>query len=230
LHATLETLTGGTAMLSGTAIINSGSLFADGTDSVIKILGSVVSGGGSAIVGDGVVDIAGSVYGENVSFLSTGTGGLVIDDSNSNQTAFSGAILDFGIGLRGRSHANHAQYIELSSVGFISGAISGSYDTSTHTLAVTSGGTEVAQITISGSYATVDFHFTSGSDGTVRITDPERRFHAADGIVQSTAVHSANIALLGSYIANFAADNRGGVLVASAWQTEPVPLLVHPHG
>ena len=162
LHADLETLTGGTALISGAAFTNSGLLFANGAHSLIEIRGGAISGSGSAEIGNGIIDIAGTGDGEKVTFVSTGAGGLIIDDTASHQTAFSGAVFDFGVGLAGKhpvatAHANHAEYIELSSVNFVSGAISGSYDTATHVLAVSSSGAEVAAITLSGSYVTADF-------------------------------------------------------------------------
>ena len=236
LHADLEMLTGGTAILSGSAITNSGLLYANGARSLIEIRGGAISGSGSAEIGNGVIDITGSGDGETVTFLSTGVGELVIDDTNSHQTAFSGSILDLGIGVTGKHlvatpHANHAEYIELSSVSFVSGAISGSYDTSTHVLAVSSSGAEVAAITLSGGYVTADFHFTSGSGGAVKITDPGQRSHVAGGGVEPIAVQSANLGLFANYIANFAAIGQGGILISSTGQSEPVPpVLVHPHG
>ena len=80
LGATLETLSGGTALLGGT-IINSGTLFASGADSFIEILGgATINGGGIVQIGDGVVDIQSQADTENVVFVAGGTGGLEIDD------------------------------------------------------------------------------------------------------------------------------------------------------
>jgi hypothetical protein len=70
--ATLETLAGGTALFAG-AVANSGALFASGAHGLVEILsGAVVTGGGIAKVGNGVVDIAASGFAEDVVFLSGG--------------------------------------------------------------------------------------------------------------------------------------------------------------
>ena len=231
--AVIETLAGGSAVIGG-PVTNSGTIFAAASGSYVDFVFATVTGGVTEI-GNGTASIYG---GETVSFLSTGDGGLVIDDTHSDQTSFSGTILDFGVGLAGKGkhltatpHANHAEYIELSLVNFVSGAISGSYDTATHVLAVSSGSTEVAQITLSGGYVTTDFRYTSGSGGAVKITDPERQSHHAGGSIAPIAAQSANLGLLANYIANFGAEAHGNVLISSVGQIETAPpLLVHPRG
>ena len=125
-------------------------------------------------------------------------------------------------GFGGTAHNDHTAYIELASVAFASGAISGSF--SSGTLTVSSGATVVAEINFAGSYATSNFHFTSGSGGSVEITDPgnDHRHHNVG--------HTADLALLGNYIASFAAGGYGGYVVAGVGQADPAqPLLVHPH-
>ena len=91
-------------------------------------------------------------------------------------TAYTGKVSGFGVS-GGISHADHAQYIDLTSVDFTSGAITLSYTSAnasntSGTLMVTSGGTEVADISLVGAYVTGNFHVSSGAGGTVEITDP----------------------------------------------------------
>ena len=81
----------------------------------------------------------------------------------------------------------------------------------------------MATIHLAGSYVTSDFQLASGAGGSgTIITDP--------AVANGGNAHSANIALLGSYIAGFAADGRGGSVVSNAELIEPPPPLVHPHG
>jgi hypothetical protein len=70
---------GGTALFFGT-VSNGGTLFAkSASDGVVITPGAVVNGG-VALIGDGIVDIAGSGS-ESVRFLSNGNGGLEIADA-----------------------------------------------------------------------------------------------------------------------------------------------------
>jgi autotransporter passenger strand-loop-strand repeat protein len=158
---------GGTATIDG-VVINSGLLLASTASSLIDIAG-VVSGGGVKI-GDGMVEVE-SGGTANVTFLSTGTGGLEIADTASDPTAFTGTVSGFG----GVSHANHAQFIDLLfvtsdatvSVNFVSAA--------SHTsgaLMVSSGGQLVASIDLIGVYSTGDLRVVSGVSATVKILDP----------------------------------------------------------
>ena len=107
----------------------------------------------------------------NVTFLSTGIGGLEIADTASDPTAFTGAVSGFG----GVGHSNHTQFIDLlfvmsdatASVTYVSAA--------SHTsgaLMVSSGGQLVASIDLIGVYSAGNFTVTSGAGGTVEITDP----------------------------------------------------------
>ena len=86
----VEIQNSGTVNVSG-VVTNSGTLFASGAGSVIDIVGVVV-GGGTAEVGNGIVDIQAANSTENVTFLSTGTGGLEIQDTAVAPTDYKGKI------------------------------------------------------------------------------------------------------------------------------------------
>jgi autotransporter passenger strand-loop-strand repeat protein len=164
--AIVRTASSGTAILAGT-VDNSGTLFASGAHSLIDLASSaVVSGGGIAEVGNGIVDIQAAADNENVIFLSGGTGGLELSDTGINPSAFGGTVIGFG--------QNTTQFIDLTAV--TSGAgVSLSYSSnssSSGVLTVTSGGSAVATINFSGSYTSGSFHLTSGAGGTVKIFDP----------------------------------------------------------
>jgi hypothetical protein len=106
--AIVQAASGGTAIVSG-SVTNGGTLFASGAGSLIDIVGVV--NGGIAEVGDGIVEIAGSGS-ESIRFLSTGTGGLEIADTQAHTSAFSGRISGFG----GLVHTNSSHFIDLISV------------------------------------------------------------------------------------------------------------------
>jgi hypothetical protein len=166
--AVIET-NGGTAIMSGT-VTNGGTLFASAAGSVVEIASGAVVNGGVALIGDGVVDIAGS-SGESVKFLSSGSGGLEIADTMGHTSAFSGRVSGFG----GTAHGNQTQFIDLINVssggGITSSYVSAAGNTS-GTLFISSGGVEVAAITMIGHYSASNFHVTAGINGTVEITDP----------------------------------------------------------
>jgi hypothetical protein len=214
-----------------------------------------VVNGGVALIGDGIVDIAGSSA-ESVRFLSSGSGGLEIADTQGHTSAFSGRVSGFG----GLAHSNSLQFIDLvsvtSAVGITSSYVSGNAGNTSGTLFVSSGGTLVAAIKMVGGYSLGDFHITSGAGGTVEITDPavpnggsvepgvsDITFGARTTLAyseNSTAPslgvtegrYGAALALLGNYMAGSfvtAADGHGGTLVTEATQTEQQPLLTHPH-
>ena len=66
---------------------------------------------------------------------------------------------------------------------------------------MSSGGTLVATIDMTGKYVTSDFNLAAGSGGSgIIITDPDGH--------HGGKVHSANIALFGGYIASFAPGGR----------------------
>src|SRR5262249_51606261 len=108
----------------------------------------------------------------NVAFLSTGSGGLVIEDTADNSSAFTGRVSGFG----GVNHANHKQFIDLVSVtsaGLITSSyVSANGANTSGTLFVSSGGTQVAAIRMVGTYSGGNFHTTAGSGGKVEIVDP----------------------------------------------------------
>jgi hypothetical protein len=166
----VETFSGGTAVVAGT-LTNGGTLFASGSGSLIEIVSGAVANGGVAEVGDGLVAILGSSS-ENVNFLSTGSGGLAIADTSGHATAFKGRVSGFG----GTAHANKNQFIDLVLVTSAPNTISLSYaSAASHTsgtLFVSSGGVQVAAITMVGHYSAGNFVITSGAGGTVEITDP----------------------------------------------------------
>ena len=160
----------GTAIVSGT-VTNGGTLFANAAGSLVEIVSGAVVNGGVALIGDGIVEIAGS-SGESVRFLSNGSGGLEIADTQGHTSAFSGRVSGFG----GSGHSNHAQFIDLVSVTS-AGVITSSYVSAnaantSGTLFVSSGGTLVAAIKMAGSYSAGDFNITAGAGGAVAITDP----------------------------------------------------------
>ena len=215
-----ETTGSGAAIVAGD-VTDNGTMLASGAGSILEFTEhATVTGGGTVEIDNGLVRVQGDGN-ESVTFEVGGSGGLQIDDDHAQETAYTGTVTSFG----GASHDNHAQYIDLTSVTFVSGGtITGSFTGTT--LTVSSGGSVVAEITFAGGYATADFNFISGAGDTVEITDPGVH-HSHHGRLG----HSANIGLLGNYIAGFADGGPGGLLITSAGHTEPVaPLLVHPHG
>ena len=143
---------GATVKAGGLAVVESGS-------------------GGAVVVGNGLVDVL-SGGSANVRFLSNGSGGLEIADTDTNPSAFTGTVSGFG----GVNHSNHKQFIDLVSV-ISAGLITSSYVSAnaantSGTLFVSSGGVEVAAITMVGHYSAGNFHITAGSGGTVEIVDP----------------------------------------------------------
>jgi hypothetical protein len=166
----VETLSSGTIIVSG-ALADSGTLMASGTGSLVEITSGAVVSGGAVVVGNGLVDVL-SGGSADVKFLSNGSGGLEIADTHTNLSAFTGAVSGFG----GMNHTNHKQFIDLVSV-ISAGLITSSYVSAnaantSGTLFVSSGGVEVAAITMVGHYSAGNFHITSGAGGTVEIVDP----------------------------------------------------------
>jgi hypothetical protein len=214
--ATLETASGGTALLGG-AIGNSGTLFASGAASLLEIVnGASVTGGGIAEVGNGILFIQAAGDTEMVDFLAAGSGGLELSDTAANTTAFGGTVS----GLGGNTH----QYIDLVSVTSNTSvhlSYTSASDTS-GTLTVTSGGQTVASIALLGNYTSANFKLGADTGHHVEIIDPP--------VSVSSAVHSANIALFGGYIANFAAGGGfGGMAVIELPPPGSPPLLTQPH-
>jgi hypothetical protein len=198
-------------------VTNSGVMLASGAGSVLEITDTAVVGGGGVVeIDNGLVRFQDTGNDETVDFLSGGSGGVQIDDDHSNVFAYIGTISGFG----DAGHVNHAQYIDLRSVTFTS---SGAFadDFVGNTLIVSSGGLIVAEINLAGSYSAADFRIMSGAGGTVEITDPT--------VPSAPQAHSANIALFGNYIANFAAEGHGALLVANTGGSVTLPtVLAHP--
>lgn len=168
--ALVETLSSGTIIVSG-ALADSGTLMASGIGSLVEIDSGAVVSGGAVVVGNGLVDVL-SGGSASVRFLSNGSGGLEIADTDTNPSTFSGTVSGFG----GVNHTNHKQFIDLVSVASAPNTISLSYVSAaantSGTLFVSSGGVEVAAITMVGHYSAGNFHITAGSGGTVEIVDP----------------------------------------------------------
>ncbi len=221
--AVVETLSGGSAFIEGT-VTNSGTIFAAAAGSYVNALFATI-GGGLTDVGDGTAAVGG---GEAVTFVSGETGTLELVDDAFNPTVYSGQVSHFG--------QNIHQAIDLTNVAYVSGAESATFSgtTTSGLLTVTSSGTTVAKINLIGDYQHVtftphDYGGTVGNSGSLEITDPPAsqggHHHHED------AGHSANLGLLGNYIAGFPEGGPGGLLVTSVGESEPVPpLLVHPHG
>ena len=169
-HATLATLSGGSALVAGT-VINSGTFTASALGSIIEIASGGVVGGGAVTVGNGIVDVH-SGGSANIAFQGNGSGGLEIEDSANNASAFAGRISGFG----GANHTNHKQFIDLVSVTSAAGQIHLSYvSAASHTsgtLRVTSGGTQVAAINLVGAYTSANFSAKADGNGNVEIVDP----------------------------------------------------------
>jgi hypothetical protein len=102
-----------------------------------------VVNGGVALMGDGIVEIAGS-SGESVKFLSNGSGGLKIAETVGHTSAFSGRVSGFGAS----GHSKPEQFIDLVSVAsasvIASSYVSANAANTSGTLFISSGGTMVA--------------------------------------------------------------------------------------
>ena len=217
-HATLATLSGGSALVSGT-VVNSGTLIASGLGSLIEIDSGGVVSGGAVVVGNGIVDVL-SGGSANVAFLSNGSGGLEIEDSANNASAFTGTVSGFG----GAGHANHKQFIDLVSVTSAVGQIHLSYGSAA---AHTSGTLFVSraaarwwrQINMIGAYTSANFSVKADSGGNVEITDPAvpnggsvaARPSRGNGLDLPDIAFGAQTTL--AYAAN--ADGTGGTLTVS---------------
>jgi hypothetical protein len=159
--AIIET-SGGTAIVSGT-VTNGGTLFASGLGSLIQIESGAVVNGGVALIGNGIVEIAGS-SGENVRFLSSG--GLIVDGLGS---AYKGKVIGFGPVGGG----NTVQYIDFAGVNFSGESFSYTSANAANTSGIlrVTDGTDSASVTLVGHYVTSDFQ-PEDIGGTLAITDP----------------------------------------------------------
>jgi len=229
--AVVETMSGSAgsgAILLVSGITNSGTLFASGANSLVQISG-MISGGGVAEVGNGVVNIQSSD--ENVTFQAGGSGQLqLFDYVTSNEVGsrdYTGSVSGFG--------QNIHQSIDLVSAPVSSGMIlSNTYALeyfsagTSGTLVVSSGGGILAQIALIGNYKTAnfsmiaDFPSSNSSMGTLEIIDPP--------IAGGTSI--GNAGLLGQYMAGGFVVSAGGALGPTSGEG-PITasaLLVHPHG
>jgi hypothetical protein len=185
---------------------------------VIEVASGAVVNGGTTEIGDGTVEIA-SASKENVSFLSNGSGILELNSA----TTYTGKVSNFGVGAS--AHSDHNEQIDLTAVTYLAGVVSETYSGSTASgvLKVTSGGTTVATISMTGAYVTSDFTLAAGSGGSgTVITDPS---------VVAGGMQSPNIVLFGNYIAGSfvtATAGQGGTGLSNTAQGEQ-PLLTHPH-
>jgi hypothetical protein len=228
----VEAAKSGTVVVSGN-VSNGGTLLAAARGGVVEVTDGGVVSGAAVVVGNGLVEMQ-SGGSADVSFRAGGSGGLLIEDSQSKPTAFGGHVSGFG----GAAHGNHVEFIELSSVTFSAGQVSETYSgtSSGGVLTVSSGGNIVAEISFVGSYTSANFHLAAGSDGKVKITDPlAAEQHATLGYAGNWASgtlaggHAA--ALLGNAIAATfvtAAGGHGGALTAEAALTAQPSLLTHP--
>ena len=128
--------------------------------------------GGVALIGDGIVDIAGS-SGESVKFLSNGSGGLEIADTHGPYQRLQRQgvrVRRFGALEPRRSSSTSCRSRPLEQI--TSSYVSANAANTSGTLFISSGGTMVAAIKMVGSYSAGNFHITSGAGGAVAITDP----------------------------------------------------------
>jgi autotransporter passenger strand-loop-strand repeat protein len=208
----LETAAGGTAIVSGT-VTNSGTLFASGAHSLIDIVGgAIVTGGGIARIGNGIIDIESAGDNQNVVFQSGGSGGLEIGVLGSGYT---GTVSGFG--------QNTHQFIDFTAIGSAGATFSyTSTSAKSGVLTVVSGGTS-ASIHLSGHYTSANFHITAGVGGSVEIVDPPVAAPPA-------AFVSADLALFVNYVAaSFpAVAHQGGFATDLSQPAGEQPLLTHP--
>jgi autotransporter passenger strand-loop-strand repeat protein len=221
--AILQTDDHATATLGG-SIVNSGTLFAKHGRSEIDIVsGATVSGSGTAEVGNGIVNIQALSDNEDVIFQKHAHGGLELADTAANPTAFGGTVSGFGTG--------HRQFIELTGVTSNS-SVSLDYTSkgsSSGVLTVSSGGSVVASINMSGSFTTSSFHLESGSGGTVEIAP-------FAGTVAGTAhdvSHDQSTAMLAHHMASTFPAQGGGnsnqAIADPGQSTTQQPFLTNPH-
>jgi hypothetical protein len=180
---------------------------------MILIASGAVVTGGVAEIGDGTVFIAAS-SGENVAFVASGSGGLVLNGSGH---AFTGMVSGFGFGSS--AHSDHDQFIDFRSVNFAGATVtytSANAANTSGTLAVTDG-LHSASVLLVGNYTLANFSATN-IGGHIRITDPEAE------------PPSANLGLLINYMAaSFASSGvHGGAMVTEAAEAAKTPLLAHP--
>ena len=170
-HATLATLSGGSALVVSGTVLNSGTFIASGLGTLIEIGSGGVVSGGAVVVGNGIVDVLSAAPPTSPSSRTAQAASRSRTSAN-NASAFTGKVSGFG----GPGHANHKQFIDLVSVTSAVGQIHLSYGSAAShtsgTLFVSSGGTLVAEINIIGAYTSANFSAKADSNGNVEITDP----------------------------------------------------------
>jgi autotransporter passenger strand-loop-strand repeat protein len=238
--ATVEALSGGTVVLSGT-VTNSGALLAEQGGSVVITSGASVSGGVAEIGTSGAVVISGDST-ENVTFLSGAvSGGLSLADTAADSAGYAGTVSGFG----GLNNTDTTQFIDLTSVTYSAGVVSASYaaeaghPTSGGVLTVTSGGVTVADITLAGNYTHASFDVVSGANNMVEIVDPAR-FIAGGGTATLASLANdtpspishggaSDVALLANYMASLFPPPQGQVVTPGVEPQQGQAVLAHPH-
>ena len=137
---------------TGTILVNGGTLNVDGN----------ISGGTTEIGGAGEMVIA-QVSNENVAFLASSTGQLVLD----NSTSYTGEISGFG--------ANTSQSIDLSDLNFTAGIQMNYVPNSGNTGGVLTltDGTNTANLELEGGYTLANFVIANDGDGGTLLIDPK---------------------------------------------------------
>ena len=137
---------------TGTILVNGGTLNVDGN----------ISGGTTEIGGAGEMVIA-QVNNENVAFLASSTGQLVLD----NSTSYTGEISGFG--------ANTSQSIDLSDLNFTAGIQMNYVPNSGNTGGVLTltDGTNTANLELEGGYTLANFVIANDGDGGTLLIDPK---------------------------------------------------------
>lgn len=228
-NALVETQSGGTAIVAG-AVTNSGTLYAAASGSLLEFEFAEVTGGLTEI-GNGSAVIFG---GEAVAFVAGGTGVLELLDKAGDTVNYSGRISGFG--------QNTHQVIDLINVTSAADItfryISSTANNTSGFIAVSSGSTTVADITLVGHYTSKSFVLRADSSGDVEIVDPPVTL--AGGIVTSLAATAttaslinttaaSNAALFGSYMAALFAATEGGIDTPTENGAGNQVVLAHPH-
>ena len=187
--ALVDISSGGSTIVTGT-VSNGGTMFADGSGSLLQVTGIGIVKGGLLKINDGDIEFQ-SGGSDSVLFTSGGTGGLILDQAGS---ANAGIIVS---GFGGVSGSNSNQFIDFTAVSS-GGGISVSYvpaaSLTSGKLEVLSGGTIVADVTLVGRYtSTTVFDASSGVSGSVEIIDSiPPAVTAASAVPSSGTVLSGN--------------------------------------
>jgi fibronectin-binding autotransporter adhesin len=212
--AIVETTTSGTAVVSGT-LTNSGTLFASGSGSVLKIASGAVINGGLVEVGNGIIETQGA-SGANVTFQAGGSGGLQLDGLGS---AYTGKVTSFGQG-----GSDPHQFIDFHGVNFAGESFtytSANAANTSGTLTV-SDGTHSASVALIGHYTQADFN-AENVGGTLAITDPTVTYTGALTIAAGSTVSAAT----GNVIAESTVTNGGTFAVLNGNDIEVLGALTN---